>query len=179
MKYLIVAPSWIGDTLMAQPLLMRLKQQPGCIIDVLAPPWVAPVLERMDEVRRVITSPFAHGQLRLDARRALGRQLRAEAYDVAIVLPNSWKSALVPFFAGIPQRIGFRGEFRYGLLNRVHMLDEKAYPKLVERYALLAAPRGDPLPRLPQPRLRDDAGSRRATRRALGLPENAVAVVLC
>src|SRR5262245_21391217 len=98
---------------MAQPLLTRLKEQ-GAIIHVLAPDWVAPVARRMPEVNEVIAVPFRHGALDLRARWRLARTLARRGYDRAIVLPNSWKSALIPFFAGIPERHGYVGELRYG-----------------------------------------------------------------
>src|SRR5688500_2587029 len=100
---------------MAQPLLARLKQS-GALLDVVAPEWVAPVLRRMPEIDDVISSPFRHGVLDLAGRWRLGRSLKRRGYDRAVVLPNSWKSALVPFFAGIPLRAGYIGESRYGLL---------------------------------------------------------------
>ena len=108
-RILIVAPNWIGDALMAQPLLARLQGE----IDVIAPEWVAPVMRRMPEVRRVMATPFVHGPLQLRGRWRLARTLKS--YDQAYVLPNSWKSALIPFFARIPRRTGYVGEFRYGL----------------------------------------------------------------
>jgi len=158
-KILIVAPNWIGDTLLAQPLFARLRKQfPEAFLDVLAPPWTAPVLHRMPEIDAVIEAPFEHGRLRLAARWRLGRGLRARAYDEAIVLPNSFKSALIPFFADIPLRAGFVGESRYGLLNLVHKLDEKRLPLMAERYAQLAEkPGAAPVRLLPQVRLRVDA----------------------
>src|SRR5262249_40420212 len=104
-RILVVAPNWIGDALMAQPLLARLhEKQPALRIEVLAPPWVAPVVRRMPEVREVIEEPLRHGALQLRERWRLGRRLRGQLYEQAIVLPNSWKSALVPFFADIPLR---------------------------------------------------------------------------
>ena len=133
LKILIVAPSWIGDTLLAQPLLARLKKKlPGAVIDALAPGWTAPVLRRMPEISEVIDAPFGHGELKLRARWRLGRALRGQSYDEAIVLPNTFKSALIPFFAEIPLRAGFIGESRYGLLNLVHKLDEKRVPLMAE-----------------------------------------------
>ena len=140
-RILVVAPSWIGDTIMAQPLFQRLAQQhPNLEIDALAPPWVAPLLARMPEVTRVIDSPFRHGGLDWTTRRRIGEQLRGNAYDQASVLPNSWKSALVPFHAGIGKRTGYRGEGRYFLLNDIHHLDKARHPELVQRYAALAGP---------------------------------------
>src|SRR5438105_1661927 len=98
-KILIVAPSWIGDAVLAQPLMMRLLQRnPGATIDAFAPKWVAPVLRRMPEVNNVIDNPFGHGELRLGDRWRVGRSLKKRNYDQVVVLPNSLKSALVPFF---------------------------------------------------------------------------------
>ena len=157
-KILIVSPGWIGDTLLAQPLFARLKQKlPGVVIDALAPARTAPVLRRMPEIGEVIEAPFGHGELKLSARWRLGRSLGARGYDEAIVLPNTFKSALVPFFAGIPLRAGFVGELRYGLLNLAHKLDEKRTPLMAERYAQLAEKPGDaPARPLLATRLRTD-----------------------
>jgi len=106
---------------MAQPLLARLREKlPGVEIDLLAPEWVASVARRMPEVREVIAAPFRHGALQLRERWKLGRALKPRGYDQAIVLPNTWKSALVPFFANIPLRSGYVGESRYGLLNLLY-----------------------------------------------------------
>lgn len=138
-KILVIAPSWVGDTVLMQPMLHNLLQrQPGTLIDVLAPPWTVKLLRQMTEVHDVIVNPFPHGALQLLARRSLGKKLRAVNYDQAIVLPNSWKSALVPFFAGIPLRTGYVGELRYGLLNDARKLDKKNLPLQVQRYAQLA-----------------------------------------
>jgi len=176
-RILIVAPSWIGDTIMMQPLLMRLlMQQPDTAIDVLAPGWSAPLLRRMAEVSAVIENPFAHGEFNLAARRALGRRLAGVGYAAAYVLPNSWKSALVPWFAGIPKRIGYTGEARYGLLNGHHRFDAQAVPRLVDRYTLLAGPGTAPSPR---PHLDSAAEQQSAARVALGLPGDARPAIFC
>ena len=176
-RLLVVAPSWIGDAIMAQPLLMRLRaRHPQARIDVLAPPWVAPVLGRMAEVDAVIDNPFAHGQLRLGDRRALGRSL-ARRYDAAWVLPNTWKSALVPAFAGIRHRVGYHGEARWGLLNERHRLDAERHPRLVERYAALAGPLDDAP--LTMPRLGSTPAQQAQARGALGLPVDAQPFVFC
>ena len=172
MKILVVAPSWIGDTILAQPLLALLKRNhPAARIEVLAPDWSAPLLARMAEVDAVVVNPFRHGEFAFWARRTLGRRLGGNAasadYSHAYVLPNSWKSALVPFFAGIPRRIGYRGEARYLLLNDLRRLDVGAHPQLVQRYAALAGP----LPAtLPQPHLSSTMEQQQAARRALSLP---------
>ena len=146
-KYLIVGPSWVGDMVMAQTLFIALKQQyPNAIIDVLAPGWSSPILERMPEVRQAVDMPVGHGSLNLSMRRRIARSLKAESYDQAILLPNSLKSALIPFLAGIPVRTGWRGEMRYGLLNDLRMLDKTQLPLMVERFVALAYPDKKALP---------------------------------
>lgn len=184
MKILVVAPSWIGDAVLAQPLLARLKRQHAdARIEVLASAWSAPLLARMVEVDAVITSPFAHGEFKFWARFALGRQIRHEAGGQAFthvyVLTNSWKSALVPFFAGIPQRIGYQGEARFGLLNQRHVLDKIAHPQLVQRYAALAGALSASEAALLRPVLQSDPGQQVAARMALGLPLDAAPVMFC
>ena len=163
MDTLVVAPSWIGDAVLSHPLLVRLKaRDPQGAIDVLAPAWASAVYGRMPEVRRTIAFPFGHGELKLGGRRRFARDL--PRYDRAVLLPNSLKSALVPWLAGIPVRTGWRGEMRYGLLNDLRTLDERALPLIVERFAALAQPAGEALERpLPEPRLAVDPARRDAT----------------
>lgn len=140
---------------MAQTLFIELaRQQPGVSIDVLAPAWSEPLLARMPEVRRSIAMPVGHGQVDVGQRWRLGRELAQQRYDQAIVLPNSLKSALIPAFAGIPKRTGWRGEMRYGLLNDLRRLDKSRYPLMIERFIALALPPDADLPEpLPRPRL--------------------------
>jgi heptosyltransferase-2 len=179
-KILIVGPSWIGDTVLAQPLFRLLHEINGeAAVDVLAPEWTFPLLAGMPEVREALHSPFAHGDLKLAARRQLGRALATRGYDQAIVLPNSFKSALVPFFAGIPRRTGFRGEARWGLLNDMRPLEGRRLPLMVERYAALATPRGQPPRAPPATRLCTDEAARRATLARLGLQPRAPVAALC
>ena len=135
---LVVGPAWVGDMVMAQSLFKRLKEQNSeSSIDVVAPKWTLPLLERMPEVRSGIEMPVGHGSFGWGVRKRLGQSLRGQ-YGRAIVLPNTWKSALVPWFAKIPKRTGFRGEMRYGLLNDVRSLDQDALPKMIQRYVSLA-----------------------------------------
>lgn len=139
MKILVTGPSWVGDMMMSQSLYRTLKARyPQAIIDVMAPAWCRPLLARMPEVNEAIAMPLGHGVLQLGERRRLGHSLRNKGYDRAYILPNSFKSALVPFFAGISQRVGWRGEMRYGLLNDVRVLDKPAFPLMVQRYVALA-----------------------------------------
>ncbi len=181
MKALIVAPSWIGDTVLAQTLFMRLHEYtPGLQLDALAPRWVAPVLERMPQIATIIDSPFAHGDLSLRERHQLARRLALGHYQRAYILPNSIKSSLIPFFAGIAERIGFVGESRYGLINRRHTLDKIALPQMAERFAQLAETPGAALPRpLPQPRLTSSAAQQAATLATLSLDRPKKLAVFC
>lgn len=140
-KILIIGPSWVGDMVMAQSLFIALKaDNPTVEIDILALEWTRPLLERMPEVNRAIAMPVSHGVFGWSMRRKLGKQLKQHGYDQAIVLPNSWKSALIPWFAGIPVRTGWRGEMRYGLLNDIRTLDKSALPMMVQRFVSLAYP---------------------------------------
>lgn len=145
---LVIAPSWVGDCMLMQPMLMRLRQRyPDARIDVFAPPWTEKLLRLLPEVDEVITNPFPHGALQLSRRYRLGKQLCDRHYDQAIVLPNSFKSALLPFFARIPLRTGFVGEMRRGLLNDARVLDKQQLPLMVERFAQLAEAPGSAIPR--------------------------------
>jgi heptosyltransferase II len=168
-RTLIVAPSWIGDAVLSHPLVVRLKElDPTGEIDVLAAPWVLPIYKRMPEVGATHALPFGHGELRLGERRRFAKAL--PRYDRAVVLPNTLKSALIPWHAGIPRRTGWRGEMRYGLLNDMRTLDEEALPLIVERYAALAQPAGEELARpLPDPRLAVDPAARAGTLARHGL----------
>jgi heptosyltransferase-2 len=166
---------------LAQPLFKLLHgRHAGLALDVLAPSWTFPLLERMPEVRRAIESPFAHGDLKLGERRRLGHALAIERYDQAIVLPNTFKSALVPFFAGIRIRTGYLGELRHWILNDVRTLDKERLPQMAQRYAALGLPRGEALRQpLPALALRVDEAARRALLARHGLGRGRPAVALC
>jgi heptosyltransferase-2 len=179
-RCLVVGPSWVGDMIIAQSLYRLLAAQaPGVSIDVFAPAWSADILARMPEVRRTVVSPFAHGQFDWAGRRRLACELRAEAYHRAIVLSNSWKSALVPFLAGIPQRTGYVGEFRYGLLNDVRPLDKQAVPRLVDRYCALASKNARQGNEAPQPRLTVNSENQRACLARFELALDRPVLALC
>jgi heptosyltransferase-2 len=156
-RTLIISPNWIGDAVMAQPLLRLLKElDPQRPIDVLAPAWVAPVWRAMSEVDTVIEAPFRHGALQLRERWKFAQQLRQRGYAAAYVLPNTLKFALIPKLAGIPRRVGYRGESRYGLINVMHADDSSAPRPMVSFYAALAAAPAAQVPgpsALPRPRL--------------------------
>ena len=139
---LVVGPSWVGDMVMAQSLFKTIKARSEKIrITVLAPKWSEPILKRMPEVHATIEMPVGHGSLQLGVRRRLARSIRHSGFDQAIVLPGSFKSALIPWLAGIPKRTGFVGEQRWGLLNDIRRLDEQATPSNVQRYASLGSDR--------------------------------------
>jgi heptosyltransferase-2 len=192
-RVLVVAPSWVGDAVLSEPLIARLRARGVETIDVIASPWCAAVYRRVRGVRHVIDSPAGHGEFAFGARRALGLALRSERYTHAYVLPNSWKSALVPWFARIPRRIGYRGEARFALLTDARRLARRVTPQLVAHYAALADPRtnsarrrgGDEsatnaaAPALPSPVLIPDAGNLRAAQQALGLAHDHRVAIFC
>lgn len=141
---------------MAQSLFKVLKrEQPNVNIDVLAPPWSEGLLKRMPEVRHHLSHTIEHGQLAWKERHRLGQQLRTQNYQQAIVLPNSWKSALVPFWAKIPHRTGYVGEMRYRLLNDIRQSNPLILRRTVDQFVALGLPKGKfnssqtvPFPRL-------------------------------
>ncbi|MEM7077993.1 MAG: lipopolysaccharide heptosyltransferase II [Pseudomonadota bacterium] len=175
---LIVGPAWVGDMVMTHTLVQLLAQRDERL-HVLAPPATAPVAERFAEVERVIPVDFAHGELGLGKRRTVGRGLRRCDYGAAYVIPNSWKSALVPFFAGIDRRVGWQGEARWGLLNRQRRLSKPDYPLMIERCMALADDNfALPHKPYPEPRLVADAANAQALCERFDLNPQAV-TVLC
>jgi heptosyltransferase-2 len=178
-RTLVISPNWIGDAVMAQPLLRLLKEaHPERLIDVLAPAWVSPVWRAMPEVDTVLESSFSHGALQLKARWQLAQQLRKRGYGAAYVLPNTLKFALIPWLAGIRKRVGYLGERRYGLLNVIHRDDRGAPRGMVAFYAALAAAPAPTVPaRLPRPRLAVPRSDAEQVMSALGLaPEKPLVV---
>jgi heptosyltransferase II len=180
-KILIVAPAWVGDMVMAHALVqLLLRGNPAAEIHVLAPAATAPLATRMDGVAQSRVLNVGHGQLALAERRALGRQLRAQQYRQAVVLPNTLKSALVPYWARIPLRTGWHGEARWGLLNDRRRLDEAAYPLMIERFMALALAPAAVLPKpYPTPRLRVDNDNRQRLLDTLMLRRDGGVLALC
>ncbi|MFZ0219144.1 MAG: lipopolysaccharide heptosyltransferase II [Candidatus Aquirickettsiella sp.] len=137
-KILIISPAWIGDIVIAQSLYKYLKHRDSeTIIDVLAPAWSHELYALMPEINEIFTMPLGHSQFQLKKRWQLGKRLRSQKYHQAIILPNSWKSAIIPFAARIPIRTGWLGEQRFGLLNDWRILNKKITPMMVQRYLAL------------------------------------------
>jgi len=179
---LIVGPSWVGDMVMTQSLVALLGRRPEApVVDIAAPAWSAPLIRRMPGVRQALDAPFRHGRLDLGARYRLGRSLRDNRYQQAIVLPNSFKSALLPLFAGIPQRTGWRGEWRQPLLNDCRRLDNGRLPRMVQRFAALGLPAGhESLPDpVPAPELQASANGLEQALRSCGLSPEERVLALC
>ncbi len=180
---LIVGPSWVGDMVMAHSLFRVLKQRdPELGIQVIAPSWARPLLERMPEVEAAIPLPIGHRQLALGQRRDIAKRLKLRRFTQAIILPNSWKSALIPYWANIPLRTGWLGEYRYRLLNDIRYLRPKELPMMVQRFVALGVPVGEPLPdRIPIPRLTIQSFQIERTLRRLGLtkPSQRPMLALC
>lgn len=187
MKILVVGPSWIGDMVMSQSLYITLKQQdPDAVIDVLAPAWCKPILERMPEVNQAIEMPIGHGDFSLSLRLKVGSKLKSESYTHAYVLPRSAKSALIPWFARIPIRIGWKGEFRHGLLTDLRK-NMKSFQFMAERYYALAYPANEMtgsdvlggIENAPYPQLSVDKDAQSCAIEKFGLDPTRRTIALC
>jgi heptosyltransferase-2 len=179
-KILIVAPAWVGDIVMSQTLFKNLIRQYGdsLVLDVLAPSSAKGLLLRMPEINEVLVNPFVHGKLGLLSRIRLGLSLRAHKYDQVFVLPNSWKSAIIPLFAKIPCRTGFSGEMRYGLLNERYTLDKRQLPLMIERFCALAN-HGKKPSSIEYPQLKIDLPHQANLMREFGLNEASPIIAFC
>ena len=171
-KVLVVAPAWVGDMVMAHTFVPGLVRR-GAVVDFLAPPATADLARRMPGVTAVHTLNARHGALGIGERARAAKRLRGKGFAWAIVLPNSFKSAVVPWLAGVPRRTGFTGEARVGILNDRHRLDVKTLPRLVDRFASLA--------RVPpeSPRLNADPARRGELLASFGLHPNERLIALC
>ena len=172
-RVLILGPSWVGDMVLTHSLIQSLKARcSSAYVTVAASGWTLPLLARMPEVDEVIALPFRHGELALCERIRLGRSLRSKHFTQAILLVNSFKSAILPYVACVPQRTGFLGEFRYGLLNDIRPLDKTALRRTVDRFVALGLASGEPLPAaLPEPRLQANHENASVALRKLGIPQ--------
>lgn len=168
-KILVLGPAWVGDMVLAQSLFKTLKKDhPDCQIDVAAPAWTLPLLERMPEVSQVIPLPFKHGELAFWKRIQFGKSLRNHGYTQAIILTNSLKSALLPFAANIPRRTSFLGEMRYGLINDIYPLDKTKLPRTIDRFVSLGLAKNSVMPKkISHPQLSADKKNAIATLKRL------------
>ncbi len=181
MKLLIVGPSWVGDTVMAQTLYKLIKEyNQDYMIEVLSPDWSLPILGRMEEVSRSIISPFDHGELKISARYGLGKRLRKDNYDRAIIMTNSLKSSLIPFFAKIPIRTGWLGEMRFGLINDLRSKEKDKNTKMIEQFAKLGFKSiGDRNKTLPYPSLRTDEKNLERQLQKLSIDSQKPSLAIC
>lgn len=177
-KTVVVAPAWVGDLVMAQSSLMLASAADQAPVDVIAPAWAPPLLDRMPQVAQVHVLATGHGELGFGNRYRMGQQLRRAAYQRAIILPRSFKSALVPWIARIPVRVGFASELRTPLLTEARPLDRTRLSRTVDRFAALALPAtaspGDP----PNPQLRADPANQQRLLETLSLSCTQPAVAL-
>ena len=179
-KILIFGPAWVGDMVLAQSLFKVLKaRHPDCIIDVAAPAWTMPLLERMPEVNQGIALPFKHGELALWQRIQFGRTLKNQGYSQAILLTNSFKSGIIPFAAGIPRRTSFLGEMRYGLINDIRPLDKTKLVRTVDRFVALGLDKGVTIAEIPNPTLIADKTKALQALEKLNAPAQGKILGLC
>src|ERR1700736_4403708 len=176
---LIVPYMWIGDFVRCHSVVKVLKSRwPDRPIDLLTTTLSRPLADYMPGLRQAILGDLPRSRIALGAQRALAERLRANGYGLALVMPRTWKAALAPFLAGIPHRVGFVGEARFGLLNEWRW-GERRLPRMVDRCAMLALPRGAPRPaEWPLPELVVPAAEVDAWHERLGL-EGRPAVALC
>jgi len=160
-RILVIAPHWIGDAVMSLPLISLIHTKfPNFNIDVLCTPWVSPIYRACPDVKTIMERDFEHGALQWGLRQATAQELKKQGYEMAFVLPNSLKSALIPWLARIPKRIGYQGEFRFGLINlSLPNPSRQARTPMMEHYAkLLGSVPGqkNDLHNLPLPKLKID-----------------------
>lgn len=175
---LIVPYMWIGDFVRNHTVVRVLNQRfPNRPVDLLTTSLCAPLVDYMPGVRAGILADLPRGRLAVNRQRALAAELRERGYGTALVLPRTWKAAIAPALAGIPERVGFVGEWRFGLINALRW-GEKALPRFIDKNAALALPDGAPLPpEWPVPQLRVSAGDASRWRQASGL-DSAPAIAL-
>ena len=180
-RILIVAPAWIGDMVMTESLVAALRRRdPGAEVHLLAPAWTAPLGERMAGVVATHEIPSAHGRFDLAMRIKSGKALKPEAFNLAIVLPASLKSAIAPFVARIPKRRGYLGEMRFGLLNQPRHVDKVRHPRTIDRFVALADDGTGSQPTVTPPVLRHDEIAGQAVAMRVGLDQETRPVIgLC
>ncbi|MEE2684361.1 MAG: lipopolysaccharide heptosyltransferase II [Pseudomonadota bacterium] len=179
-KILIVGPSWIGDMVMSQSLYNLLKTNlADCELHVLAPKWSNSIIERIPEVTKVINQPVGHGELKLGLRRKVAKSLKKERYSRAIIIPHSFKAALIPFFANIPIRTGFLGELRFGLINDICRFDNSFPDSTINRYITQGYKVLDTINKgFRNPILRVDSEKQKLVLQRLGLVDQKKVVIL-
>ena len=177
---LIVPYMWIGDFVRCHSVVKVLKSRwPDRPVDVLTTALCRPLADYMPGLRQAILGDLPRSRIAVSAQRALAARLRANGYGLALIMPRTWKAALAPFLAGIPKRVGFVGEARFGLLNEWRW-GERRLPRMVDRCAALALPEGNPLPaQWPLPELVVPAAEVEAWREHRGLDAARPAVALC
>ena len=170
---------WIGDFVRCHSVVKLLKARfPARPVDVLATTLCAPLADYMPELRQAIVVDLPRSRIAIAEQQALAARLRQEAYGSVLIMPRTWKAALAPFLAGIPERIGWVGEWRYGLVNDLRF-GERKLPRMIDRCAALALPRGEALPSdWPLPELRVPAAEITGWRQRQGLADGRPAVAL-
>jgi len=176
---LVVPYMWIGDFVRCHSVVKLLKAQfPDRLVDVLSTTLCAPLTDYMPDLRRAIVVDLPRSRIAIKEQLALAQRLKRENYGSALIMPRTWKSALAPYLAGIPERTGFVGEMRFALLNDLRY-GERRLPRMVDRCATLALPRAAAFPaEWPMPELNVARAESEAWRRQHGLAPDRPAVAL-
>ena len=139
---LIVPYMWIGDFVRVHSVVKLLKARwPDRPVDLLTSSLCAPILDFLPGVRKGITADLPRRSLPVGKYRSLASRLRDEHYGTVLVMPRTWKSALAPFLAGIPERTGFAGEGRFLLINDMRW-GERRLERMIDCFGALALPKG-------------------------------------
>jgi heptosyltransferase-2 len=167
---LIIPYMWIGDFVRGHTVVRVLKKRwPNRPVDMLTTSLCAPLVDYMPGVRGKIVWDLPRGRLAVAKQLGLARELRARSYQTALIMLRTWKSAIAPTLAGVPERVGFFGEARFGLINRMRW-GEKKLSRMVDQMSALALPMGAKFPsEWPVPQLRVPAEETERWRQANGL----------
>lgn len=175
---LVVPYMWIGDFVRCHSVAKMLKARyPARPVDVLSTSLCAPIADYMPEVRQAVVVDLPRKRLAFDQHRALARRLEGAGYGTALIMPRTWKAALAPFLAGIPERVGWFGEWRFGLLTDLRF-GERKLPRMIDQCAALTLPKTEPLPSdWPLPELKVPPAEISGWRERLGLADTGGPIV--
>jgi heptosyltransferase II len=179
-KVLVIGPSWLGDTIMTQSMIQVLQEQ-GHEVTLSTCAAYLTVANRMPGLQTSIEINLPRGKLNWNKRKTYGMQLQQDGFDQVIVVPNSWKSALTPYWAKIPKRTAWLGELRWGLINDARKYDPARYPTMIQKLVALAYPKNTDISfaQCPFPKLQANQASAKKWLEKLGIDQKKPIAILC